>query len=101
MLVRDGCLVGIVDWEFSGVYPLSELLGAIQLVQVSSPYRSEGTEEEEEEWGRRYRQDLEKIIRQRGWSEGNIRALLGGGLSDFQKARAVMFPDGDSGGGDD
>ncbi|RJE20393.1 Phosphotransferase enzyme family [Aspergillus sclerotialis] len=94
MLVRDGYLVGIVDWEFSGVYPLSELLGAIQLIQVSSPYRSESTEEEEEEWDRRYRQDLEKIVRQRGWSEGNIKALLEGGLPDFQKARTVMFPDG-------
>lgn len=27
MLVRDGCLVGIVDWEFSGVY-LSILLAS-------------------------------------------------------------------------
>lgn len=73
MLVRDGSLVGIVDWEFSGVYPLSEMLGAIQLIQVSPSGRREGIEEEEEEWDSRYRQDLEKIVRQRGWTEEDTK----------------------------
>lgn len=100
MLVHDGSLVGVVDWEFSGVYPLSELLGAIQLIQVSPPCRSEGTEEEEAKWDGRYRQDLGKIVRQRGWTEENIETLLGGGWPAFQKVRTVMFPD-DGAGGDD
>ena len=101
MLIRDGCLVGIVDWEFSGVYPLSELLGAIQLIQVSPPGRSEGTEKEEDEWDRRYRKDLEKIVRQRGRTEENINTLLGGGRQEFQRVRSVMFSDGDGAGGND
>ena len=77
-LVRDGCLVGIGDWEFSRVYPLAELLGAIQLIQVSPPGRSEVTEREVEEWDRRYRQNIEKIVRQRGWTKENTKALLTG-----------------------
>ncbi|PGH14801.1 hypothetical protein AJ79_02817 [Helicocarpus griseus UAMH5409] len=72
MLVRDGQLVGIMDWEFSV---------------------SEVTEEEEEKWNRRYHQDLEKLMRQKGWSEENIRTALGDGWPAFQKTRTVMFPE--------
>ncbi|RMD44165.1 hypothetical protein DV735_g957, partial [Chaetothyriales sp. CBS 134920] len=43
MLVRDGHLVAILDWEFSSVYPLSELLGAASIIQGSSPGRDEQT----------------------------------------------------------
>lgn len=100
MLVRDGCLVGIVDWEFSGVYPLSELFGVIQLIHVSQSGRSEGTEEEEDEWDGRYRQGLEKIVRQRRWTEEIPKTLLGGGWPGFQKARTAMFRDSDGTDGD-
>lgn len=93
MLVRDGQLAAIVDWEFSGVYPLSELLGAISLVQISPPGRNETTEDEENRWCKQYFQYLEKVIRQRGWTEQNINALLGDGWPVLQKARSVMFPD--------
>ncbi|KAK2809434.1 hypothetical protein FQN50_003893 [Emmonsiellopsis sp. PD_5] len=96
MLARDGRLVGVVDWEFSGVYPLSELLGASQPIQVSESGRDGATEAEEDEWDRRYRQELEKIVRQRGWTEENIKTLLGGGWSALQRVSTVMFPDDSS-----
>ena len=41
MLVRDGHLIGVMDWEFSGVYPLSELLGVAVILQISGPRRYE------------------------------------------------------------
>ncbi|RMZ85038.1 hypothetical protein DV738_g237, partial [Chaetothyriales sp. CBS 135597] len=62
MLVRDGHLVGILDWEFSGVYPLSELLCAAQIIQVSSPGRDEHTEEEETEWEERYFKEADRLL---------------------------------------
>jgi 5-methylthioribose kinase len=98
MLVRDGRLVGIVDWEFSGVYPLSEILGAIQYIQVSESGRNEATEEEEDEWDGRYRQELEKVVRQRGWTEENIKILLKTDWRAFQKVRTIMLPDEDDDG---
>ncbi|KAK2777036.1 hypothetical protein FQN53_002428 [Emmonsiellopsis sp. PD_33] len=93
MLARDGRLVGVVDWEFSGVYPLSQLLGPIQPIEISKSGRDGATEAEEDEWHRRYRQELEKIVRQRGWSEENIKILLGDGWPVFKRVRTVMFPD--------
>ncbi len=72
ILVRDGHLVGVLDWEFSGVYPLSELLGPIQILQISSPGRDDLTEEEETKWHERYLQEFEHVIRKRGWSEQSI-----------------------------
>jgi 5-methylthioribose kinase len=101
MLVCDGHLVGIVDWEFSGIYPLSGLLGAIQPIQVSFPGRNEATEEEEEEWDRRYRHEVEKVVRQRGWTGENIKILLGDGWPALQRVRTAMFPDDDSDRGED
>lgn len=53
MLVRDGHLVGVFDWEISGVYPLSELLGVAVILQISGPRRygnEEWAEQEEVEW---------------------------------------------------
>ncbi|KAG5299708.1 hypothetical protein I7I50_06812 [Histoplasma capsulatum G186AR] len=65
------------------------------MIQVSPPGRSEGPEEEEEEWDRQYHQDLEKIFQQRGWTKVNIKTLLGGSWLAFQEnipwTRATLF----------
>lgn len=93
ILVRDGHLVGVVDWEFSGAYPLSELLGPIAILQISGPNRDEDwAEEEEMKWHERYRQDVERVIQQRGWKDRDIAAVMGNGHQILQKARSIMFP---------
>ena len=69
MLVRDGHLVGVLDWEFSGVYPLSELLGVAVILQISGPRRygnEEWAEQEEVEWKGYYLGEVEHVARQRG-----------------------------------
>lgn len=93
ILVRDGHIVGILDWEFSGVYPLSELLGPILILQVSSPGRDNLTEEEEVKWHERYLQEVESVVLKRGWSNPSISALMGDGHQVLQKARSIMFPE--------
>ena len=96
MLVRGGHLVGVLDWEFSGVYPLSELFGAASILQISSPGRTETTGKEEMEWHDRYLQEFERIVRQRGWKEEDVNIAMGKGHKILGKARAIMFPDNTS-----
>ena len=92
MLVRDGHLVGVVDWEFSGVYPLSELFATPDILMISSPDRNETTEREELEWHDRYLQEFDKVVRQRGWREEDRNIARGEGHKILGKARAIMFP---------
>ncbi|OJJ87362.1 phosphotransferase family protein [Aspergillus glaucus CBS 516.65] len=95
MLVLDGHLVGVLDWEFSGVYPLSELLGAAAILQISGPRRYENeewTEQEEMKWQGHYLEEIQRVTRQRGWTEQDITTVMGGGHYILQKARSVMFP---------
>lgn len=92
MLTRNGRLVGVVDWEFSSAYPLSELFGVADIIQVSLPGRTEATEEEEMEWHDRYLKEFEKIVRQRGWSDEDFKAASGKGHKILREARAIMFP---------
>ncbi|KIW10348.1 hypothetical protein PV08_11310 [Exophiala spinifera] len=93
ILVRDGHIVGILDWEFSGVYPLSELLGPILILQVSSPGRDNLTEQEDVKWHERYLEEVESVVLKRGWSKPSISALTGNGRPVLQKARSIMFPE--------
>lgn len=92
MLVRDGHLVGVLDWEFSGVYPLSELLGAVSILQISGAHRDDWTAQEEMKWQDRYLDEVERVIRQRGWKEQDIAMVLGNGHQILHKARSIMFP---------
>lgn len=95
MLVRDGYLVGSLDWEFLGVYPLSELLGVAGILQISRPRRYENgewAEQEEIKWQDYYLGEVQCVARQRGWTEQDIATVIGGGHCILQKARSVMFP---------
>ncbi|KAI9656749.1 MAG: hypothetical protein M1821_003388 [Bathelium mastoideum] len=93
ILVRDGHLAGILDWEFSGAYPLSELLGPIAVFQISLPGEDRYPEEEELRWEARYRHDVEAVVRQRGWTSDDIMVIMGNRHPILEKARRVMFPD--------
>ena len=95
MLVQDGHLVGVFDWEISGVYPLSELLGVAVILQISGPHRygnEEWAEQEEVEWKGYYLGEVEHVARQRGWAGKDSTMVMGGGHHIMQKARSVMFP---------
>lgn len=95
MLAHEGHLVGVVDWEFSGTYPLSELVGPIAILQISglAEQRDNMTEEEEDRWHTRYLEELERIIKERRWKDEDIATLMGGGHYMLHKARSIMFPE--------
>lgn len=92
ILIRDGHVVGILDWEFSGIYPLSELLGEIDILQISLPSRDDLSEEEEMKWHERYREDVEDVARQRGWSDQDVSTMMSDGHRVLRIARSIMFP---------
>ena len=106
MLVRDGHLAGVVDWEFSGTYPLSELLGSIAILQISGlrepaervddaervKWDNESIEQEEDRWHSHYLDAVDRVVRQRGWRDEHVRALRGGGHRVLHQARSVMSP---------
>lgn len=95
MLAHEGRLVGVVDWEFSGTYPLSELVGPIAILQISglADERDDMTEQEEDRWHARYLEELERIIKEREWKDEDVSTLMGGGHRMLHKARSIMFPE--------
>lgn len=94
MLVRDGKLVAVLDWDFSGVYPRSQLLGRAQILQISVPFEDhdEEMEKEEDEWHERYRHMVGEVAKRRGWAVDDIGTLLGEGHEILNVARRIMFP---------
>lgn len=94
MLVRDGVLVAVLDWEFSGVYPLSQLLGRAQVLQISMPLddRTEVTEREEDGWHEHYRHKVRDVVEQRSWAKEDVETLFGDGHEVLNVARMIMFP---------
>ncbi|KAK6204047.1 hypothetical protein LQW54_008508 [Pestalotiopsis sp. IQ-011] len=94
MLIRDGKIVGVLDWEFSGVYPLSQLLLPAQILQISMPLsdRNDQTELEEDQWDERFRRMVGEIVKERGWAEKDVQTLLSGGHVELRVARKIMFP---------
>ena len=95
MLVHEGRLVGVVDWEFSGTYPLSELVGSNAILQVSgsADERDDTTEQEEDQWHARYLEELERVVKERGWKDEDVSTLMGGGHHLLHKARTIMLPE--------
>lgn len=90
IMVEDGRITGILDWEFAGAYPLSELLGGMG-VDVLEP-ADEAGEEENNLWSERIVVLAEQIARERGWEESRIALLVGDGNPKLQKVRVEMFP---------
>lgn len=95
MLVHEGHLAGIVDWEFSGTYPLSELVGFTAILQISGPAdeRDDITEQEEDRWHARYLKELEHVVKERGWKDKDVSTLMSDGHHLLHKARSIMFPE--------
>jgi len=80
----------ILDWEFSGAYPLSELVGGVgfDILEVID----DASEEENSKWSRRIMAMVGETARQRGWTEKKVEMLVGGGDPVVGHARMEMFP---------
>lgn len=91
ILMRGTEIAAVIDWEFAGSYPLSELndLG-IDLVE----YESDEHEEQNDHWASKIVRELvPKMAAERGWSPIDIELLTSGGKSVIQKARIEMIPE--------
>ena len=90
IMMKDGRIEAVLDWEFAGSYPLSELLGGmgVDVLEVED----EKGEEENNEWSEIIVKFTGEIARSRGWDERRLGLLLGNGNPDLQKVRVEMFP---------
>ena len=105
MMVHNGSISAVIDWEFAGSYPLSELLGGtgVELFELEDDNLLEYRQ-----WSDRIRDATVEKARSRGWEEDRMALLVGPGNRELQLARLEMIPmddDADSveddGGADD
>jgi hypothetical protein len=80
----------VLDWEFSGSYPLSELIGGIG-VDVMEVIDDE-SEEENSKWSRRIMKMAGETARRRHWPANEVGMLIGDGDPVLAYARTEMFP---------
>ena len=106
-MVHNGNISAVIDWEFAGSYPLSELLGGmgVELFELEDENLLEYRQ-----WSDRIRDVLVEKVRSRGWEEDRVALLVGLGNRELQLARLEMIPmddnaesdeDEDDGGADD
>jgi len=94
IVVKGTEIVAILDWEFAGAYPLSELWDG-QGLDLVEPEDDESVEESWSwswSWSDRVLELVQEVARGRGWTERNLELLLGGGNPALQAARVGMIP---------
>lgn len=105
MMVHNGHISAIIDWEFAGSYPLSELLGGVgvELFELEDDNLVEYRK-----WSDKIKDAVVEKVRSRGWDEDKVALLVGQGNREVQLARREMIPmddeaysEEDDGDGDD
>ena len=105
IMVHNGRISAVIDWEFAGSYPLSELLGGmgVELFELEDDNLLE-----HRQWSNRIRDVMVEEVRSKGWDEEKVELMVGQGNRELQLARIEMIPmddeadcDGDDGGADD
>ena len=73
-MMQDKKIAAVIDWEFAGSYPLSEMLGGggVDLLEMVD---SE-TEEECSTWSLRVEELVAVAARARGWDEQKVDLLV-------------------------
>ncbi|PTB71143.1 hypothetical protein M440DRAFT_1366194 [Trichoderma longibrachiatum ATCC 18648] len=90
ILTKGDQILGILDWEFAGSYPVSETLsgGGIDVVEAES----EELDDENTLWDRRIRDFIREEAVARHWEGDKLDLLLGNGNLELARARVEMFP---------
>lgn len=90
ILTKGDEILGILDWEFAGSYPVSETLsgGGIDVVEAES----EELDDENTLWDRKIRDLIREETVARRWEGNKIDLLLGNGNLELARARVEMSP---------
>ncbi|KAI0532845.1 kinase-like domain-containing protein [Xylaria digitata] len=90
ILAKGDQIMAVIDWDFAGSYPLSETLtsGDVDVVEAVS----EELDEENDEWGLKIRQFIQREVIKRGWDPVHIDLLMGDGDQEVARARVEMIP---------
>ena len=91
IMMRDKKIAAVIDWEFAGSYPLSEMMGG-RGVDLLEMVDSE-TEEECNAWSLRVEELVAVAARARRWDEQKVKLLVGAGNDELGLARMEMVPD--------
>ena len=80
----------VIDWEFAGSYPLSEMeAGSVDVVEMVD----DESVDENWKWNDRIKDLVEARARERGWEDDMIKLLISDGNQELQSARVEMFPE--------
>ncbi|KAF8805341.1 hypothetical protein BYT27DRAFT_7104806, partial [Phlegmacium glaucopus] len=90
ILMGGSDVVAVLDWEFSGAYPLSELVGGVGM-EVLEVIDGE-SEKENSMWSARILRMVASTARKRHWPENEVGMLVGSGDPIVGYARTEMFP---------
>lgn len=94
ILVRGTDIVGIIDWDFAGAYPLSEVFnrGLVKVVE----YVDDESLRENLIWGRKILDLVGGKVREKGWGDEEVELLIGKDGKDQMISRFVteQFPVG-------
>lgn len=97
ILMRGTEIAAIIDWEFAGSYPLSELNQQdVEVVEWDGEDDEDVATRETQIlfWGKRIQPELQpRIARERGWREEEIEMLMSRGREVVGCARVEMVPD--------
>ncbi|KAL8783919.1 MAG: hypothetical protein Q9195_009238 [Heterodermia aff. obscurata] len=90
IMMKEGRVQAVLDWEFAGFYPLSELLGCtgVDVLEVET----DEDEEENNHWSDLIVNLAGERATSRGWNERRVCLLLGDGDPNLQKTRIEMVP---------
>ncbi|KAK3696190.1 hypothetical protein LTR37_018092 [Vermiconidia calcicola] len=90
ILMRGTEIAAVIDWEFAGSFPLSELNSdGMEVLEMVD----DETEEECMQWSSKISELVEQVARERGWEESDIEPLASGGDSTLQSVRVEMMPE--------
>lgn len=90
-ILMDGTnIAAVIDWEFAGSFPLSELCdGGIEVLEIVD----EESEEECFHWCEKISKLVGQVAMERGWKPSDVELLTGGGDSVLQGVRVEMIPE--------
>lgn len=91
IMMRDNKIAAILDWEFAGSYPLSEILAGrgVDMLEMVD----EETAEENGVWSLRMLELVAEAAIARGKGEEKVKMLVGDGNEELGLARMEMVPD--------